>query len=157
MLKQYSPLALTFARAQAKKVSSVKTYLSSSSPLSFDLESAHTFSIPSPDYDYLGCSFVTGMNGSDIVVKKMTGVAGSFQRELKASKQSFIGCTLETLDGEVVPSYANTQLIVNAMKRRWAASGQLELTFCDDRQKDALRNIISLAASIDDADLDDAA
>jgi len=149
MLKQYSPLALTFARAQAKQTASVKSYLSSS-PLSFVLESALSFSIPSPDYDYLGCTFVTGMNGTDIVVKNIKGVAGSFQREMKASKQPFIGCTLETLDGEVVPSYANATLIVNAMKRRWAAGGQLELTFCDDRQRDALRNISSLT-TVDEA------
>lgn len=140
MLKQYSPLALTFARAQAKKVSSVKTYLSSS-PLSLDLETAHTFSIASPDYDYLGCSFVTGMNGSDIVVKQIRGVAGSFQREMKASGQSFLGCELESLDGEVVPSYANAQLIVSAMNRRWASNGQLELTFCNERQRDLLFTI----------------
>ena len=139
MLKQYSPLALTFARAQAKKVSSVKTYLSSS-PLSFDLESAQTFSIASPDYDCLGCTFITGMNGSDIVVKKIRGVAGFFQREMKAYSQSFVGCTLETLNGEAVPSYANSQLILNAMNRRWASSGQLELTLCDESQRDLLRN-----------------
>ena len=84
------------------------------------------------------------MNGSDVVVKKISGVVGPFQRQMKASKQRFIGCSLELLDGEVIPSWSNVQLLVNAMKRRWAAAGRLELTFCDDKQREALRSIESL-------------
>ena len=139
MLKQYKPLALTFARAQASQ-SSVKTYLTSS-PLSLDVESAYTFSIPASDYSHLGCRFVTGMNGSDIVVKDISGVEGPFQRQIKKSKQPLVGCKLESVDGEAVPSYVNSQLTVNAMKRRWAANGRLELTFCNDLHKDALHRL----------------
>ena len=143
MLKQYTPLALTFARAQAKQTSTVKTYLTSS-PLSLDIESAYTFSIPAADYSHLGCKFVTGMNGVDVVVKDMSGVDGPFQRQMNASKQPFIGCKLESVDGEVVPSYVNSQLIVNAMKRRWAANGRVELTFCNETHRDALCKVKSL-------------
>lgn len=141
MLKQYSPLALGFARAQAKQSSMVKTYLTSS-PLSLDIEAASTFSLVSSDHSRLGCRFVTGMNGTDIVVKDIMGVEGPFQRQMRESKQPFVGCKLESVDGEVVPSYVNSQLIVNAMKRRWAANGRVEIVFCDDRQKDALRDIM---------------
>ena len=81
MLKKFSPLALTFARAQAKQSSTVKTYLTSS-PLSLDIESAYTFSIPAADYNHLGCKFVTGMNGSDIVVQVMSGVDGPFKSQM---------------------------------------------------------------------------
>lgn len=144
MLKQYTPLALTFARAQAKKKSStVKTYLASS-PLSLDIESAYTFSIPVADYSHLGCHFVTGMNGSDIVVKDMSGVEGLFQRQMKASKRPFVGCRLESVDGEIVPSYVNTQLIINAMNRRWAANGKVELTFCNEKHQNDLWKIESV-------------
>ena len=143
MLKEITPLALTFARAQADQSSMVKTYLTSS-PLSFDVESAHTFSIPSSDYSHLGCKFVTGMNGSDIVVKEISGVEGPFQRQMRNSKRPFIGCKLQSIDGEAVPSYISSQLIVNAMKRRWAANGRVELTFCNDTHRDALYQIGSL-------------
>ncbi|KAL9186078.1 hypothetical protein ACHAXT_005316 [Thalassiosira profunda] len=144
MLKTLEPLALTFARAQAnKKTSTVKSYLTAS-PLSLDIEAAYTFSIPVPDHSYLGCKFVTGMNGSDFVVKKIGGVQGQFQRQMRASKQPFTGCKLESVDGEVVPSYANSQLIVNAMKRRWTSNGRVELTFCNERQRDALHKLESL-------------
>jgi len=145
MLKQYTPLALTFARAQAKqqKTSTVKAYLTSS-PLSLDIESSYTFSIAAADYSHLGCQFVTGMNGSDIVVKGMIGVEGLFQRQIKASNQPFVGCRLVSVDAEIVPSYVNSQLIVNAMKRRWTTNGRVELTFCNERHRDALRKVESL-------------
>ena len=119
----------------------VKTYLTSS-PLSLDIEAASTFSLVASDYSCLGCRFVTGMNGTDIVVKEIMGVEGPFQRQMRESKQPFVGCKLESVDGEVVPSYVNSQLIINAMKRRWAANGRVEIVFCDDRQKDALRDIM---------------
>ena len=145
MLKQHSPLALTFGRA-TKDASAVKTFLTSS-PLSFDVESAYTFSIPASDYSHLGCKLVTGMNGSDIVVKEINGVDGQVKRQIKATTKSLIGCRLESVDGEVVPTYVNSQLILNAMTRRWTANGRLELTFCDDRHKEALQKVTDLETS----------
>ncbi|KAL7542529.1 hypothetical protein ACHAXR_011895 [Thalassiosira sp. AJA248-18] len=142
MLKQHTPLALTFARAQANQTSAVKTYLTSS-PLSLDVESAYTFSIAATDYSQLGCKFANGMNGTDIVVKGISGVDGPFQQQMKASNQPYIGCKLESVDGEAVPSYVNSQLIVNAMKRRWAANGRVELTFCNEMHRDALHKVKS--------------
>ena len=139
MLKQHSPLALTFGRA-TKDASAVKTFLTSS-PLSFDVESAYTFSIPASDYSHLGCKLVTGMNGSDIVVKEINGVDGQVKRQMN---KSLLGCRLESVDGEVVPTYVNSQLILNAMTRRWTANGKLELTFCDDRHKEALQKVTDL-------------
>ena len=142
MLEQLSPLALTFARAQANQTSTVKTYLTSS-PLSLNIESAYTFSIAAEDYSHLGCTFVTGMNGVDVVVKHMSGVDGPFKRQMNATKQPFLGCKLESVNGEVFPSYMNSQLIINAMKRHWAANGQLELTFCNEMHRDALCRVKS--------------
>lgn len=138
MLKQLSPLALTFARAQAEQTSTVKTYLTSS-PLSLNIESAYTFSIAAEDYSHIGCTFVKGMNGADIVVNHMSGVDGPFKRQMTAARQPpFVGCKLESIDGEVVLPYMNSQLITNALKRRWATNDRLELTFCNEMHRDAL-------------------
>lgn len=142
MLKTLSPLALTFARAQ-KQSTGVSSYLTSS-PLSLNIEKAQTFSIAATEYSQLGIQFVTGMNGSDIVVKNISGVDGPFQQQMKAAGVQFIGCNLESVDGEVVPSYVNSQIIVNAMKRRWAANNRVELTFCNEKHRDALKKIQSL-------------
>ena len=143
MLKQYTPLTLNFARAQAqtKKTSSVKIYLTSS-PLSFDIEAATTFSLVASDYSHLGCRFGSGMNGSDIVVKDVMGIEGTFQRRMRESKLPLVGCKLESVDGEIVPSYVNPQLMVNAINRRWTANGRVELVFSDEKQKDAINRMI---------------
>ena len=171
MLKQLSPLALTFARAKAKQ-STVKTYLTSS-PMSLDVEAATTYSLAALEYNQLGCVFATGYNGSDIVVKSITGVNGLFQKQMSAAGHDFIGCKLESIDGEFVPvgagvdfellgnsltfesrnpqlpqSYVNVQLIENALKRRWAASSKIELTFCNEAKKEEL---LKLASQVHDS------
>lgn len=135
MMKQQSPLALTFARAQSKQASTVKSYLTSS-PLSLDIESAQTFSILATDYSQLGCTFSTGHNGTDVIVKNISGVEGPFQTEMKKTQLPFTGCKLEAIDGEVVPNYVTYPLVINAMNRRWAANNRLELTFCDESHRD---------------------
>ena len=141
MLKQHSPLELQFARANTTQTSTAKRMLSSS-PLSLDIESAYTFNVAAPDFSQLGCKFAVGYNGTDIIVKGITGVDGIFQRTMKAADLPFIGCVLESLDGEVVPSYANSQLIVNAMSRRWAANGKVEITFCNEKHRDSVRKLV---------------
>jgi len=138
MMKQHSPLALTFARAQTKQASTVKSYLTSS-PLSLDIESAQTFSIAAPDYSQLGLTFTTGYNGTDIVVKTISGVEGPFQRKMKQTALPLVGCKLEALDGETIPNYVTSQLVVKAMSRQWSANNRLELTFCDENHRGNVR------------------
>ena len=140
MLKEYSPLVLGFARAKAKQT---RVQTMTSSALSLDIETAHTFSVAASNYHHLGCKFAAGMNGTDIVVKDIIGVEGPFTKQIKESMQPIVGCKLESVDGEVLPSYANPQLIISAMKRRWDTNGRVELLFCDERQKEALMDIIS--------------
>lgn len=140
MMKQQSPMALTFARAQSKKTSGVKSYLTSS-PLSLDIESAETFSIAAANYSQLGCSFTTGYNGTDVVVKSINGVEGPLQYTIKKTQLPLIGCKLEAVDGEPVPNYATPQLVMNAMSRRWAADNRLELTFCNETHRDSIRKL----------------
>lgn len=138
MMKQQSPLALTFARAQTKKASTVKSYLISS-PLSLDIESAQTFSIAAADYSQLGLTFASGYNGTDVVVTSISGVEGPFQRKMK--DLPLIGCRLEAVDGETIPNYVTSQLVINAMNRRWSANNRLELTFCDEKHKYNVRKL----------------
>ena len=137
MMKQQSPLALTFARAQ-KKASKVKSYLSSS-PLSLDIESAETFSVAAADYTQLGLTFTTGYNGTDVIVKTIKGVEGPFQRKMKQNTKPLIGCKLEAVNGEIIPNYVTSQLVVKAMNRQWSANNRIELTFLDENHRDDVR------------------
>ena len=138
VMKQQSPLALTFARAQTNQTSTVKSYLTSS-PLSLDIESAQTFSIAVSDFSQLGITFATGYNGTDVVVKNISGVEGPFQTKMKETALPLVGCKLEAVDGEVIPNYVTSKLVVNAMSRRWSANNRLELTFCDENHRDNVR------------------
>ena len=141
MLKRLSPLALTFARADTEK----KNGRLRSSPLSLNIDAITTFSIEATDYDHIGCTFVNGHNGTDIVVRSINGVEGSFQRQMNATKLPLIGCFLESVDDEVVPSYVNPQLIINAMSRRWATNAGVKLTLCNQRHKYAIHKICTLS------------
>ncbi|KAL7482821.1 hypothetical protein ACHAW6_008481 [Cyclotella cf. meneghiniana] len=139
MLKTRSPLALTFARANTEQK---KTYLRSSS-LSLNIEAANTFSIEAADYDHIGCTFGVGHNGTDIVVRSISGVQGFFQRQIMATKFPIVGCALESVDDEIVPSYVNPQLMVNSISRRWVANGHVKLTFCNLKHRYALQKMCS--------------
>jgi acyl-coenzyme A synthetase/AMP-(fatty) acid ligase len=104
-----------------------------------DIESAQTFSIAAPDYSQLGLTFTTGYNGTDIVVKTISGVEGPFQRKMKQTALPLVGCKLEALDGETIPNYVTSQLVVKAMSRQWSANNRLELTFCDENHRGNVR------------------
>mmetsp|Transcript_31228 Transcript_31228/g.62202 ORF Transcript_31228/g.62202 Transcript_31228/m.62202 type:complete len:151 (+) Transcript_31228:46-498(+) len=145
MLEQQSPLKLTFARANTSAQTSAKRMLSSS-PLSLEVESANKFNVDAPNFEQLGCQFAVGYNGTDIVVKSITGVEGIFQRQLKDVKKSIIGSFIESIDGEVIPSYVTPQIIINAINRRWTTNGQVEITFCNEKQRDAVRNLCNTNA-----------
>ncbi len=140
MLEQQSPLKLTFARANTSAQTTAKRMLSSS-PLSLDVASANKFTVDAPNFEQLGCRFAVGYNGTDIVVKSITGVEGIFQRQLKDAKEIIIGSYIESVDGEVIPSYVTPQIIINAINRRWTANGQVEITFCNEKHRDAVRNL----------------
>lgn len=141
MLKRLSPLALTFARADTEKKARMR-----SSPLSLNIDAISTFSIAAADYDHIGCTFVVGNNGTDVVVRNINGVEGSFQRQMNDTKLPLVGCVLESVDDEVVPSYVNSQLIINAMSRRWASNVSVKLTFCNQKHKAAVHKICSASS-----------
>jgi hypothetical protein len=142
MLKSLSPLALTFARANTEQ----KASRLRSSPLSLNIDAIQTFSLEADDFDQIGCTFVVGHNGTDIVVRSINGVEGLFQRQMNATKLPLIGCILESVDDEIVPSYVSSQLIVNAMSRRWATNDSIKLTFCNQKHKTAVHQLCSLSS-----------
>ncbi|KAL3801633.1 hypothetical protein HJC23_013138 [Cyclotella cryptica] len=147
MLKRHSPLALTFARANTEQRMS---YLKSSS-LSFNIEAANTFSIEATDYDHIGCTFAVGHNGTDIVVKSISGVQGLFQRQMMRAKYPLVGCALESVDDEIVPSYVNPQLMVSSISRRWMGNGRVKLTFCNLKQRNDLQKMCSRPVELSDS------
>jgi len=122
------PICLTFARPRSRLKSS-----------DFDVESEHTknMSVVASSKDELGFVFGKGSRDDHFIVKKFHAVQGSLQRVISDSlgSQKCNGLTFHSIHGERVPSYANCDMVMNAIKRAWAKSSELELVLCNEEIK----------------------
>lgn len=132
------PVALTFGRPGQGQ----SRWLASSN--AFDMESAETFCVTANSFDELGCKFGTGQDADDIVVTDIHGVPGPFQDKLSPfieSKEN-MNLSIESINGQVVPSYATPDMVLNAMKRSWSSDARVEVLFCHDARRDWVMNMI---------------
>lgn len=128
------PICLTFARPQ-----------SDTRVATFDLDMLdRTISVVADTRDKLGFTIGIGQQPNHFVVKAFKAVVGSFQNAIieKFGTNTCIGLRIYSIDGEVVPSYANGDIVMNAMKRAWSRKDQMELTFCDDRQHGKFKSLL---------------
>ena len=51
--------------------------------------------------------------------------------------------SIESIDGQVIPSYANSDMVLNVMQQSWKKNMKLEIVFCDDKHKNWLRSLAS--------------
>jgi len=86
----------------------------------------------------LGCVFEQKRN-SDIQVVDFESVPGVFQlamrkhRDPNTDKLRYL--SVDSLNGQFVPSYATKDMVKNAISRSWKSDGRVEMWLCDDRQK----------------------
>jgi hypothetical protein len=127
----FYPIGLTFARRQQQNVSR----WSVSTDEFLDSE-AETICVTASSQDRLGMLLMQMENG-DIVVTDFQGVPGIFQQALERCKQKngSINLAVESINGQIVPSYLSIDIVLNALNRSWATSGSTLLTLCDDEQK----------------------
>jgi len=128
------PICLTFARPQ-----------SSTRVATFDLDMLDkTISVVADRRDKLGFTLGIGQQQNHFVVKAFKAVVGSFQNAMMeqfGSNQSSTGIRIYSIDGEVIPSYANSEIVMSAMKRAWSRKEDMELTFCDDRRERQFKSL----------------
>lgn len=140
MLKNESnyPIGLTFARPLKQAES--RAWFSSATagkeqPISMD--SSETICVAAESYEELGV--VLDMKGNfDIFVTDLEAVSGPFQKMSLAfaDKQTDqFHLSIESINGEFVPSFASTQMVKSAMGRSWKSEGRVEVIFCDDERK----------------------
>ena len=48
---------------------------------------------------------------------------------------------VESVNGQVVPSYANANMVSSAIKTSWSRNGSVEILFCDEQRKNWLKSI----------------
>jgi hypothetical protein len=131
----FYPIGLTFARRLQRNVSrwSVSTDVFSDSE-------AETICVTASSHDRLGI-LLTQLENGDIVVSDFQGVPGIFQQALERCKQKNgrINLAVESINGQIVPSYSSIDMVRNALSRSWSTgiseATLLEMAFCDDELK----------------------
>jgi len=132
------PLALTFGRES--QGTSRWAYDSS-----FDLDQAFTFCVTIDSFDELGCTLEVGSDAEDFIVKEFHGINGPFQRQILSDMKyhKCVGLAIESINGEVIPSYATCDIVMNAMKRQWAVDKNIELLLCNIKKKNLIEQLVN--------------
>lgn len=130
------PLGITFARP-------LKSDARWTSPSrgrgaeSFRDSEAETVCVAVDSLDKLGCVF-SETDDNEIIVTDMPAVPGEFQNAIsKFSKMhgQKISLSVDSLNGQFVPSYATADMVRNAIMRSWKTDGRVEMWLCDNSLK----------------------
>ena len=122
------PICLTFARSRSK-----------SRKAEFDVESCDTknMSVIATSKHQLGFQVGPGTNENHFIVRNFRPVRGSLQLKIEEllGSNAATGLSFHSINGEKIPSYANCDIVMNALKRAWAKSDHLELVLCNEAIK----------------------
>lgn len=127
----FYPIGLTFARRQQQNVSRWAV-----STDEFSDAEAETICVTASSQDRLGI-LLGQMDNGDITVADFQGVPGLFQQAMEKCKQrsGSLNLAVESINGQIVPSYASIDIVRNALNRSWTTSETTLLILCDDEQK----------------------
>jgi len=126
------PLTLSFARPQ-KETSRWDTP-------QFKLETATIIPVNVDNFEDLGCKFGCGSEAGDIILGSFQSVRGKYQK-LMTNDESLgvlLGDAIESVNGQIVPSYASADMVSNAIRKSWKSGGCVDLLFCDMKLKENL-------------------
>ena len=126
------PIGLTFARP-------IKQAGSRWSNRAFSDNEAETVCVTAESPDRLGCTL--GQEEQEgVVVTDFLAVPGVFQRAMLHCKDEHNGIqvSIDSINGQFVPSYATIDLVRNALNRSWKDSDSTVLLLCDDERKNWL-------------------
>ena len=116
IIENESPLALTFARPKREER---WTNVMGSNAADM-IDGAETFTVAALDADQLGCNFSAGQAAGTIVVGSFKAVKGCVMRTMeKELGKAIIGLSIESVAGQVVPSYASPAMVKAAVARNW--------------------------------------
>jgi hypothetical protein len=132
--ESYYPIGLTFARPRQRD-SAWKSHFSAAKEFSDD--EAETVCVTADRPEDLGCVLDVA-NTNDIVATNFCAVPGPFQRALDKYKDADtrqMHVSIESLNGQFVPSYASKDMVKNALARSWKNEKRVEIWLCDDERK----------------------
>jgi len=128
------PMGLTFARP-------AKDTNRWNGASSIDIDTAETFCITANTPDQLGIEIGLGRDKDSIVVNNVFAVKGQYQEKLTSGESSYLGHAIESIDGQVVPSYTSASMVSQVIEKKWSDSGRVEILFCDDEGREWVRKL----------------
>jgi hypothetical protein len=135
--KSNFPIGLTFARPQQQNEESRGFFGATPKTEEIAMESSVTICVTAESYEQLG--LVLDMKGfCDIIVKDLKAVPGPFQTvtsTFKDAQTNQLHLSIESVNGEFVPSFANASMVKSAMDRSWKTENRVEILLCDDERK----------------------
>lgn len=136
--KSHYPIALTFARPKQ----AVGSRWTLSGQKDFSIESAETQCVTAERFEQIGCVFES-QSSSEIILTDLFAVPGSYQLAMKpyTDNNGRLELSIESINGQFVPTYASKDIVLNAMKRSWASDGRVEVLFCDDKRKEWMKEL----------------
>ena len=135
--KSTYPAGLTFARPQKNNSESRGWFAVGPKEERIEMGNSETICVSAEAYEQLGIKLAT-KHFSEIVVKDLAAVPGPFQilTNTFADKETgTIHLSIESVNGEFVPSFANPKMVRSGMERAWKNDARVEVVFCDDERK----------------------
>lgn len=125
-----NPFTVTFARPSQKESRRRNT---------FSLDKASTVSVIIDDIEELGCQFTRGSDEDDVVVSNFKSVKGPVKRTI-GGNDKWIGTAFESVDGQLVPSFANGKMVLSAINRSLNDKEKVEIMLCEDDLRTQLKS-----------------
>ena len=139
--KSNYPIGLTFARPMRQEEQArdwTSTLLGGAAEEQIQMETSETICVSAEYYDQLGLDLETKAYG-DIIVKDLHAIVGPVQlctQRLRDPKtDTYNHLSVDSINGEFVPSYATPSLVKSAMERSWKSEKRVEVTYCDNDMK----------------------
>jgi hypothetical protein len=136
------PVALTFARP-----GQVSNRWNATNE--FDAKAAATFCVTAEAYAELGCAFDMGPNDDEIVVMGVNAVSGPVQNQLKSRglTRNGLGLCIESVNGQIIPSYATPDIVMSALERSWKTDSHFEVLLYNETRKDWMKKLLESDSS----------
>lgn len=131
------PAGLTFARPLKTSSESRGWFSGGQKEEQIEMSNSETICVSAESHEQLGLK-LDMKNYSDVVVKDLAAVPGPFQilaNTFADKGTGTVNLSIESVNGEFVPSFANPQLVRSGMERAWKNENRVEVVFCDDERK----------------------
>ena len=143
------PIGLTFARPAQQQGDDrdrgwTSSLLGSGPQKAISMETSETTCVTAENYDQLGLELEV-KEYNDIVVRDLSAIEGPFQvsteRLRDPQTDGYNHLSIDSVNGEFVPSFATTQMVKSAMERSWKSDGRVEVIYCDNDRKNFISNL----------------